>query len=57
MTPSFCPPDGEILASLKNAIITFQLVSGLKVNYHKSTMYGINVIDSSLEALAALHLP
>jgi exonuclease III len=41
---------------LKSVLMLFESVSGLKVNFHKSMLYGVNVADSWLhEAASVLH--
>jgi hypothetical protein len=41
---------------LKSVLMLFKSVSGLKVNFHKSMLYGVNVADSRLhEAASVLH--
>lgn len=38
-----CPPNIEYLLNIKKAVIMFQLASGLQVNFHKSSIMGINI--------------
>jgi hypothetical protein len=41
---------------LKSVLMLFEYVSGLKVNFHKSMLYGVNISDSWLhEAASVLH--
>ena len=49
----FCPPRIDFLTNIKNALILFHLVSGLQVNFHKSSLMGVNVEDSWLETAAS----
>ncbi|OMO91306.1 reverse transcriptase [Corchorus capsularis] len=51
-TVIFCEPCIEQIRNVKNVLICFQLVSGLKVNFNKSRLYGIGVDDSSLQGWA-----
>lgn len=51
-TLMFCTPDVNSLLNIKKSLILFQLVSGLKVNFHKTSMIGINVEDSWLQSAA-----
>lgn len=50
----FCPPKLEYLMNVKKALISFQLASGLQVNFHKSSIIGVNVDDSWINIAAAL---
>ncbi|XP_071740936.1 uncharacterized protein [Rutidosis leptorrhynchoides] len=43
----------ENIDSLQNLCGCFELASGLKVNYHKSFMYGIGVNSSDLDVVAS----
>jgi hypothetical protein len=40
----------ENLWTIKTVLRSFEIVSGLKVNFHKSKLYGINLDDSFLSA-------
>lgn len=52
----FCNPSIQSLTNIQNTLIIFQLASGLKVNFHKSAIYGINVDPSWLsEAAQKIH--
>lgn len=48
----FCSPNIESLLNIKRALILFQLASGLQVNFHKSSLMGINVDDVWLKMAA-----
>ena len=48
----FCPPNLDFLLNIKKALILFQLASGLKVNFHKSFLYGIHLDDIWLSSAA-----
>ncbi|MCI39114.1 RNA-directed DNA polymerase (Reverse transcriptase), partial [Trifolium medium] len=41
------------LWTLKTVLRSFELVSGLKINFFKSKLYGINLEDSFLSAASA----
>ena len=49
----FCPPKREYLLNIKKILILFQLVSGLQVNFHKSSLHGIHVSESWLQSMAS----
>lgn len=51
-TVLFCPPNMEFLGNIKNTLILFELASGLKVNFHKSSLHGINIDSSWLQTAA-----
>jgi hypothetical protein len=40
--------------TLKNVLLLFQKISGLKVNFHKSMLFGINVAGSWLHEVAVV---
>lgn len=48
----FCPPRLEYLLNLKKALILFQVISGLQINFHKSSLLGINTDESWLQQAA-----
>lgn len=48
----FCPPKMEFLQNIKKALILFHLASGLKVNFHKSSLMGLNVTDAWIDCVA-----
>lgn len=48
----FCPPDIDILMNIKKSLIAFYLASGLKVNFFKSSLMGINLDNSWLDDAA-----
>lgn len=48
----FCPPNLEFLQNVKKTFILFHLVSGLQVNFFKSSIMGINVSDQWLDSTA-----
>ena len=39
----FCPPKIDYLMNIKMTLIIFHLVSGLQVNFHKSSILGLNL--------------
>jgi len=46
----------ENIRILKSVLMLFEYVFGLKVNFHKSMLYGVNISDSWLhEAASVLH--
>lgn len=48
----FCPARKEYLLNIKKTLIVFQLVSGLKLNFHKSSLVDINVNQEFLSLMA-----
>ena len=48
----FCPPKIEQLLNIKKTLITFQLASGLQINFHKISLHGINTDDDWLRIAA-----
>lgn len=48
----FCPPKMAFLQNIKKALILFHLASGLKVNFHKSSLMGLNVTDVWIDCAA-----
>lgn len=42
----FCDASMESLKNIKSALILFQLASGLQVNFHKSSLMGMNIPES-----------
>ena len=48
----FCPSRLTFLKNIKKALILFHLASGLKVNFHKSSIMGLNVTDAWLNCAA-----
>lgn len=48
----FCHPSLQSLTNIRNTLILFNLASGLKVNFHKSALYGINVCSNWLSMAA-----
>lgn len=44
----FFPAREEYLLNIKKTLIVFQLVSGLKVNFHKSSLVGIHVCQNKM---------
>ncbi|XP_058222941.1 uncharacterized protein LOC131332660 [Rhododendron vialii] len=59
----FCNNDREELANIKRILRCFQLMSGLKINYSKSSLCGIKVSHQDVTSLAMImgckidHLP
>lgn len=51
-TIMFCPPNMEFLANIKKTLVLFHLASGLKVNFHKSSISGLNISDLWIECAA-----
>ena len=49
----FCPPQIEQLLNVKKMLVLFHQASGLKVNFHKSSILGIHITDSHLQHLAS----
>ena len=49
----FCPPNMEFLLNIKKVLILFQMVSGLQVNFHKSSLMGIHTDDPWLHSAAS----
>ncbi|XP_048494804.1 uncharacterized protein LOC125494938 [Beta vulgaris subsp. vulgaris] len=49
----FSPPSVKSLLNIRNTLLLFQLASGLKINFHKSEILGINIHDSWLSMAAA----
>lgn len=45
----FCSPRLDHLTNIKKVLILFQLVLGLQVNFHKSSLYGINMEDQWIQ--------
>ena len=42
----FCDANIESLKNIKKALIVFQLASGLQINFHKSSLIGLNTSDT-----------
>ena len=51
-TVIFCPPKTDYLLNIKKTLILFQLASGLQVNFHKSSLFGIHIDESWLQFAA-----
>ena len=51
-TLMFCEANMESLKNIKKALILFQLASGLQVNFHKSSLIGINTSNEWLQRAA-----
>lgn len=49
----FCPPKIEYLANIKMALVIIQLAFGLQINFHKSSLIGLNVPDSWIQNAAS----
>lgn len=45
----FCPPHMTYLQNIKKALILFHLSFGLKINFHKSSIMGLNVSNDWLD--------
>ena len=55
-TIMFCHPDIHSLVNIKKTLIIFQLISGLQINFHKSSIMGINIENCwLLSAAETLH--
>lgn len=52
-TVIFCPPNLEFLSNIKKTLILFQLASGLQVNFHKSSLIGVNVNEDQMNVFAS----
>ena len=50
----FCTPDISSLLNIKKSLILFDLVSGLHVNFHKSSIMGINVSEEWIKNSAEI---
>ena len=48
----FCPPDMKSLMNIKAVLVLFQLSSGLQVNFHKSSIIGLNVDEPRIQLAA-----
>lgn len=48
----FCRNDGEELANIKRILRCFQLMSGLKINFSKSSLCGVKVSHQEVTSLA-----
>lgn len=48
----FCPSNIESLLNIKKILILFHLSSGLKVNFHKSSMIGIHTSEEWIKQAA-----
>lgn len=49
----FCPPDIPSLMNIKKVLILFELSSGLQVNFHKSSILGVNVDNYWLQTASS----
>lgn len=49
----FCEAKLEVVMVVKRILRCFELVSGLKINFHKSSICGIGVPESELEEFAS----
>lgn len=52
-TVLFCPPKLEFLENIKRVLILFHLASGLQINFHKSSLMGINIEPKLLDHMAS----
>ena len=50
----FCPQSLDFLQNIQMVLILFHLASGLQVNFHKSSLFGINIDDNWLNNFAQL---
>lgn len=48
----FCNNDVEEMANIKRILRCFQLMSGLKINFSKSSLCGVKVLNQDVEVLA-----
>nr|CCA66180.1 hypothetical protein [Beta vulgaris subsp. vulgaris] len=51
-TLMFCEANTNSLKNIQKTLIIFQLVSGLQVNFHKSSLMGLNVTSSWIQEAA-----
>lgn len=49
----FCEADMEVIMVVKRILRCFELVSGLKINFHKSFVCGIGVSEQELDEFAS----
>ncbi|XP_028113211.1 uncharacterized protein LOC114311295 [Camellia sinensis] len=49
----FCNADKEEVGNIKRILRCFEIVSGLRINYHKSVICGIGVDDGSMQEFAS----
>ncbi|XP_028069533.1 uncharacterized protein LOC114272061 [Camellia sinensis] len=49
----FCEADWEEVVTIKRILRCFEILSGLKINYHKSVVSGVGINEESLVDLAA----
>lgn len=52
-TTIFYPPNPADLMNIKRTLISFHLTLGLQVNYHKSSIFGVNVNEDWLTSMAS----
>lgn len=50
----FCGADSNDIIGIKNLLKAFEVMSGLKVNYHKTVVCGVGVDQSHLESFASI---
>ena len=50
----FCEADVQEVMNLKRILRCFEMVSGLKINFHKSVVCGVGISDSCLKNFASL---
>lgn len=48
----FCKGDEEEILTIKRILRCFELMSGLKINFHKSVVCGIGIQDSAIKEMA-----
>lgn len=48
----FCKDDIEEVLAIKRLLTCFQMVSGLKINFHKSPIIGVRADDLRIEEYA-----
>ena len=52
----FCEADWEEVVNLKRILRCFEVLSGLRINYHKSVVCGVGVSEETLNRVAeSLH--
>ena len=47
-------PDLHSIATVKALLISFELMSGLKINFHKSDLHAIHVSDAMFKEFAQI---
>lgn len=54
MTILFCEAGKEEVSNIKRVLRCFELISGLKINSHKSQVCGVGVPEENLNSFVAL---